>query len=172
MNSENVSDEFCRLSIDLLEQAMIKIRHCLAQLDDEQIWSRPEPSLNSIGNLCLHIAGNLRQWGIVPFTDVSDQRDRGKEFADAPKTGASEILSDLENVVCESKAIWLTLEANVLLQRTTIQGFEVTKMQAISHTSSHFVGHTHQIIMLTRWLLGEAYRFQWTPESGSENVPL
>src|SRR5438552_3239842 len=45
-----------------LEKALDRIKHCLAQLSDEQVWWRPQPSLNSIGNLILHLCGNVRQW--------------------------------------------------------------------------------------------------------------
>ena len=33
-----------------LASALAKIKHCLGQLTDEQVWWRSRPSLNSIGN--------------------------------------------------------------------------------------------------------------------------
>lgn len=172
MNSKSTSREFCELSVELLDQSMVKIRHCLSQLSEEQLWWRPEPSINSVGNLCLHIAGNLQQWGIVPFTVASDDRDREKEFSREILISKSELLHGLEEVVDESKRIWETLEPETLRREANIQGFDVTLMHAISHTSAHFVGHTHQIIMLTRMKLGAKYRFQWQPDNDRGQLPI
>ena len=71
----------------LLDSSMKKIRNCLAQIDDEQAWWRPQASMNSIGNLMLHLAGNLRQWGIVSVLQLPDERERDLEFA--ARTGLS-----------------------------------------------------------------------------------
>ena len=38
-----------------------KIEACLERLSAEEIWWRPNESSNSIGNLVLHLAGNVRQ---------------------------------------------------------------------------------------------------------------
>lgn len=172
MNPKEISDPFCKCSIDLLDQSMIKIRHCMKQLSAEQVWWRPDASINSIGNLCLHLAGNLKQWGIMGLTDFPDQRQRESEFSADVRIESSELLRDLESVVAQAIELWRSVTEDELMQKTTIQGFEVTWMQALSHTSSHFVGHTHQIIMLTRMQLGDDYRFQWAPETADGDVPI
>jgi hypothetical protein len=59
-----------------------------------------------------------------------------------------------------------------LLRVRNIQGFNVSGLQALSHTVTHFVGHTHQIIQLTRWHLGNGYLFQWDDNSPRERVPI
>jgi hypothetical protein len=38
-----------------LTKALDRIKHCLGQLNDEQIWQRESASMNSIGNLILHL---------------------------------------------------------------------------------------------------------------------
>ncbi len=43
-----------------LDSALERIQHCLGQLTDGQVWHRSQPGLNSIGNLILHLCGNLR----------------------------------------------------------------------------------------------------------------
>ena len=172
MNSESVAKDFCVISADLLDQAMIKIRHCFAQLNEEQIWWRPEPELNSIGNLCLHICGNLRQWGIGPLSDQEDNRQRKEEFSEHVRMPGSQLIGILESVVGESKELWLNLEEATLLERTTVQGFDVNLMHAISHTATHFVGHTHQIIALARLQLRGNYQFQWSEDSDRGKVPI
>jgi len=172
MKSNSVAKEFCELSIELLEQAMVKIRHCLDQLDEDRVWWRTNPSINSIGNLCLHLSGNLRQWGVVPLTDGLDNRNRETEFSGDIRASKATLMSQLETVVGEAKNLWLELDGRKLQEKTTIQGFEVSFMQAISHTSNHFVGHTHQIIMLTRMQLGKNYKFQWSPDAERGQLPI
>jgi hypothetical protein len=57
-----------------------------------------------------------------------------------------------------------------LVEARRIQGFDVTVMHAIWDTVSHFVGHTHEIVYITRLQLREAYRFAFvpvTPEQGA-----
>ena len=76
----NFTSEFSHEMSHLIDASLLKIDHCLGQLNDEQIWWRPGEGQNSIGNLLLHMCGNLRQWAIVPLTDGEDQRDRAAEF--------------------------------------------------------------------------------------------
>jgi hypothetical protein len=58
-----------------------------------------------------------------------------------------------------------------LLERRRIQGFETTVLAAIFDTVSHFVGHQHQIVYITRLRLGDAYRFQWAPATLEQGAP-
>jgi hypothetical protein len=167
-----LTDEFSRQTADLLDQSMTKIRHCLGQLNENQIWWRPEPSMNSIGNLMLHLIGNLRQWGVVPFTLANDRRDRESEFQEDAKQDSGEVLRLLETVVAEAKEQWQHLAAGQLRRKIEIQGFDVTHMHAIVHTSSHFVGHTHQVVQLTRMQLGTNYQFQWSPKQEPGEFPI
>ena len=65
-----------------LEAAFGRIKHCLRQLSEEQVWWRPSPALNSIGNLILHLCGNLRQWIVAGLGGAADHRNRPSEFAE------------------------------------------------------------------------------------------
>ena len=57
------------------------------------------------------------------------------------------------------------------LEARTIQGFDVTVLEALGHTVTHFTGHTHQIIMLTRLILGDDYQYDWDPSRPRTSVP-
>ena len=166
------TDEFSRLTTDLLVQSMAKIRHCVGQLNENQIWWRPEPSMNSIGNLMVHLAGNLRQWGVVPFTLATDRRDRESEFQEDAKRDIDDLMSLLTTTVDEAKEQWRHLATGQLRRFVEIQGFDVTHMHAIVHASSHFVGHTHQIVQLTRMQLGSNYQFHWSPNEEPGDLPI
>lgn len=175
MNSSfavQIASEFCERSMEQLDQAEIKIRHCLAQLSENQIWWRPEPAMNSVGNQVLHMAGNLTQWGIVSLSGEKDERDRQREFSASCSLSRSELIRQLAESTSQAKQLWGQLEPERLTKLMIIQGFEVSIMQAIMHTSSHFVGHTHQVILLTRLQLGSDYKFQWTPGSERGSLPI
>ena len=166
-NKNTIDQELARQMIHLLNQAMLKIDHCLNQLNDEQIWWRPNDSMNSIGNLLLHMGGNLRQWAIASIGNQPAARDRQSEFEQREIIPATELIQQTSQTVLQTGALLKQLSPSAWLEPRTIQGFDVTVAEAIIHTTTHFVGHTHQIILLTRMQLGTEYEFQWTPASES-----
>lgn len=146
-----------------LTSALGKLRHCLGQLTDDQVWRRFHPSLNSIGNLILHLCGNLRQWIVAGLGSAADVRDRPAEFSELGPIPTDELLRKLEAVVDEAKAVLARQTARQLLEARRIQGFDVTGLKAIFDSVPHFRGHTQEIIGMTRLQLGDAYKFAWTP---------
>ena len=59
-----------------LASALARIKHCLGQLSDEQVWCRSHPSLSSVGNFVLHLCGNLRQSIVAGLGGAAGVRDR------------------------------------------------------------------------------------------------
>ena len=57
-----------------------RVTRCLQMLPDDDIWWRPHPTSNSVGNLVLHLSGNVRQWIISGLGGEPDVRERDKEF--------------------------------------------------------------------------------------------
>jgi hypothetical protein len=154
-----------------LASALAKIKHCLGQLTDEQVWWHPRPSLNSIGNLILHLCGNMRQWILAGLGGAADSRDRPAEFAERGPIPRDELLRRLEDVVAEARAVLARLTARQLLEARRIQGFVVTGVAAIFDSVPHFRGHTQEIVSMTRWQLGDAYRFAWAPTTPEQGAP-
>jgi uncharacterized damage-inducible protein DinB len=157
---------------NLLDQVVLKIDHCLQQLNDDQIWWRPTSELPSIGNLILHICGNLRQWGADGLQGISNARDRDAEFALESRFTRAELLQLLVGVKTDVLLAIAGCPSENWLVRREIQGFQVTGNGALLHTLPHAVGHTHQIVMLTRLQKGNDYRFQWTVDGDRSVVPL
>lgn len=172
MNEDRLARLFLEESAEILDQASIKIRHCLGQLTTEQIGWRPYPDGNSIGNLILHICGNLRQWTLAGVGGQSDTRDRSNEFAYRDGFAANSLAQLLESTVSEAQSLIDRLTSSQLIERRTIQGFDVTVLQAIHHTTTHFVGHTHQIIYITRMILGDKYQMHWSPDDDRGKLPI
>jgi hypothetical protein len=148
-----------------LTKALERIHHCLEQLTLEQVWWRPSPAMNSIGNLILHLRGNVRQWIVSGLGGAKDARDRPREFAQRDPIPKDELLRSLGDVVAEARKALARLSTQDLLARRHVQEFDVTGLEAIFDSVPHFRGHTQEIIHMTRHLLGDAYKFAWTPAS-------
>jgi hypothetical protein len=74
-------DSFINHSIAKLRQYQERIGVCLDQLSSEQIWWRQAETQNAVGNLVLHLCGNVRQWIVAGVGGEPDTRERDKEFA-------------------------------------------------------------------------------------------
>jgi hypothetical protein len=155
-----------------LTSALSRINHCLKQLNDEQVWWRSHPSLNSIGNLLLHLCGNLRQWIVAGIGGAKDVRNRAAEFAQRGPIPKDELIRLLDATVSETKAALGRLTAAGLLAPRRIQGFEVSGLSAIFDSIPHFRGHTQEIIHLTRLQLGDRYQFQWIPQTPEQGATV
>ena len=154
-----------------LDSARHRIAHCLRQLNETQVWHRSQPSLNSIGNLILHLCGNVRQWIIAGLGGAADARDRPAEFSEQGPIARAELLRQLDAVVDEAKAALAGQTARQLLEVRRIQGGEVTGLTALFDSVPHFRRHTQEIVYRTRLHLGDAYRFAWTPATVEEGAP-
>lgn len=134
----------------LLTDYLPRIERCVAVLNDEQIWWRANPESNSIGNLLLHLSGNVRQWIVVGLGGSPDTRDRDAEFAQREIIRRDELLQGLRQTLNEADQTLATFDSNRLLERFTIQKSDVSALSAIFHVVEHFSMHTGQIIMLTK----------------------
>jgi uncharacterized damage-inducible protein DinB len=156
---------------DELTQAFNRIQHCLDQLSDEQVWHRPRMEMNSVGNLLLHLVGNVRQWIISGLGGETDTRNRPAEFAERGPLPKADLLARLESTVDESKIILETQTADAWRRKMRIQAFETSGFGAALHSVSHFRGHTQEIIHQTREILGANYQFAWVPQSKEQGAP-
>jgi hypothetical protein len=153
-----------------LADALATIEHCVGQLSDDQVWHRQGEGLNSIGNLSLHLTGNLRQWAIAGLTGAADERRRPEEFRARGGVSREDLLRDLRTCVAETRTILSKISGEELLRVRTVQGFAVSGMAALWHTVAHFRGHTQEVIGMTRLLLGNDYRFQWVPQTTEQGA--
>jgi hypothetical protein len=148
-----------------------RIKHCLGQLDDAQVWWRPHGSLNSVGNLVLHLCGNLRQWVVSGVGGAPDVRDRPAEFSEQGPIPRAELIRRLDAVAGEADAALASLEESRLLEPRRIQGFDESVMSAIWESLTHLSGHTQEVVYITRLQLGDRYEFAWVPSTPEQGDP-
>jgi hypothetical protein len=168
-----VSTEFLDFSADKLAELMSRIETCVQNLTREQIWMRASTNQNAVGNLLLHLNGNVRQWILHGVGSQPDVRDRDGEFAAEGESGAAEMLARLRMTVDEAAALFRALPHQRLMERFWVQGYEVTVLAAIYHIVEHFAGHTYQIIYATKLFTGKDLGFYaHLSGGGRENSPL
>lgn len=168
--THSASDNFLSFSGLKLRQFCGRIESCLALLNEEQIWTRWNESSNSVGNLLLHLQGNVRQWILHGVGGQPDMRHRDEEFAARGEISKTEAWSALEAAVQEAADLIESLSAVALTRTIRPQNYEVTVLEAIYHVVEHFAQHTGQIIWITKALSGEDLGF-YKHLSGTRQPP-
>lgn len=163
--AEQVLSAYLRASVEQIEDGLTKIKHCLVQLDDEQVWRRPHESMNSIANILLHLSGNMRQWLIAGLGDLADERQRQNEFDDRSRRSTDELLLQLEETANQASRTIHSMTSAQLLRPRRVQQWDIDGFQTIADSVCHFRGHVQEIIHMTRCLKGDDYRFHFVPES-------
>jgi hypothetical protein len=142
---------------DKLAQYCGRVETCIDKLTPEQIWTRHAENENAIGNLMLHLSGNVRQWILHGVGGEPDHRQRDTEFASRGGLSPAELKVLLRSTV--DAACGVIRSADRLEERRMIQKYDVTVIEAILHVVEHFSGHTAQIIFITKFLTGEELGF-------------
>lgn len=158
-----LSDSRRYLSADYLP----RIRRAIELLNDEQIWWRANEQSNSIGNLMLHLAGNVRQWIVAGIGDMPFVRERDKEFGQRSPIPKAEVLYKLQTAVDDALEVLARLPSSRLTQHRTIQGMNVTVQGAIYHVVEHFSMHTGQILYIAKLLTAKDLRMYEIDEKGN-----
>ncbi len=150
---------FLDISVEKLNQYTSRILACLDQLTPEQVWLRGGDHDNAIGNLVLHLCGNVRQWIGFGVGQKPDIRMRDREFAARGGLEISELKTRLETVVREACDIIGALEPSRLVESTRVQGYDVSILGAVYHVVEHFSHHAGQIIFATKAFTGNDLGF-------------
>jgi uncharacterized damage-inducible protein DinB len=149
----NVASAFVSYSTHLLQEEFLpRIRVAVGQLTDEQVWWRPNEASNSIGNLMLHLRGNMMQWIVNGVGGKPFLRDREKEFSERSLLPREQLLAMLDDTVTLAVDVLRQLDPATLNTRKAIQGNDVTVLEAVYHVVEHFSMHTGQILLLTKIL--------------------
>jgi len=136
-----------------------KIRAAVAPLSESDLWWRPNEASNSIGNLLLHLAGNIRQWLVAGVGQTPGRRDRAQEFAQREPLPRELLLATLGDAVGEADAVLARLDPAELEEQRAIQGRDVTVLEAVYHVVEHLAMHAGQIIYIAKLRSGKDLGF-------------
>jgi uncharacterized damage-inducible protein DinB len=157
----------------LLQVHLPRLEACLRELSPEQIWWRANPASNSVGNLALHLGGNVRQWIVSGLGGAPDRRERDLEFSTLGPIPRRILLARLRQAATDADRVLRKLDAADLARTYSIQGFRVTGLRAVFHVVEHFSHHAGQIILLTKMLAGKDMKFTHLPgERKKRGKPL
>jgi len=145
-----VEQIFLTAAANTLAEDMGRIETCVARLPPEWLWARESENENAVGNLLLHLAGNVRQWILSGVGGAPDARHRAGEFSARSGADGPMLVSTLRAVVDDAVRVIGDLPHARLAEAVSIQGDDTTVLAAIFHVVEHFSGHTYQIILLTK----------------------
>lgn len=143
----------------LFGQHWPRMKTCVESLTTEQLWWRPNEASNSIGNLLLHLNGNVRQWLVVSFNRDEDKRNRPAEFAAKEGGTAAELLDRLGDTLDEAAHVLDRLTAAELLANYEVQGYHTNGLYVVYHVVEHFGMHYGQIVYIAKSLTGKDLGF-------------
>lgn len=158
--SDDLRDALVReVEYRIYEECVPRIRKCLDQLSNEQIWWRPNDNSNSIGNLVLHLCGNVRQWIYAGLGQNEDVRHRQAEFDRREMMDKQELDSILIETMEMVRPVINNIPVEELLAIRSVQTFEETGLTILVHVTEHFSYHTGQIAYITKMLADKPLGF-------------
>ena len=166
--------EFTGYACQKLTQHLSQIVRCVGLLNDADLWRRANEHTNSVGNLVLHLTGNVGQWILGGLGGGPIARDRSAEFAERGPLPGAEIASKLQSNVDAAVRIIGQLAVGRLLAHHEIQGYKVSGLVVVFHVVEHFAGHAGQIVHITKTLRDldlSAYDSKGQRQTGVKNVP-
>lgn len=127
-----------------------KLRHAVEAMPEAGIWARSDDASNSVGNLLLHLAGNIRQWIVGGVGQQTTVRDRAGEFAAREGQSRAALLADIDRALDEADEVLAAVTPAELLHRRVIQARDRTVLEAVFHVVEHFSYHLGQIVLLVK----------------------
>ena len=133
-----------------------EVHKLVGPLSSEQLWQRPFPYGNSIGNLILHLTGNLNYYIGAQIAGTGYARHRDLEFSDSGKP-KDELLREFDRAIAISAAA-----AEKQSDRDWSEPYSAereaeskNRFTIFLRCAGHAYHHVGQIIYLQRELLKE-----------------
>ena len=147
-----ISSEFIKQSNYFLSLNPPRIEKCLRQLSEIEVWQKPNANTNSIGNLILHLCGNITQYIHSSLGKEDDIRERDFEFSTKRGYTKKELLEKIESVTNKAIQIITAASEEDLLHKRMVQGFDYTGIGIIIHVTEHYSYHVGQIAFWTKFI--------------------
>jgi uncharacterized damage-inducible protein DinB len=153
----------------LTKEYPIKIRHCVDALPRAAVWARPNEASNSVGNLLVHLTGNVTEWILGGVGRRPIERYRAGEFAQRDGAEAAKLLANLEAVLKDADSVLAGLTESDLERSLVVQDRDTTVLGVIYHVVEHFSMHTGQIVYMTK--IYAPGKIQFYEDAGGLAVP-
>jgi hypothetical protein len=149
---------WCRFR--LMQQYWPRVERCISELTEEEVWWRQHETNNSVGNLVLHLTGNLGQFILSGIGGMNDTRSKEKEFSERQRIPKDELIRGLKQALLDADDTLSRLDAGRLLDTTTVQNRVRPIFEIVAVVVEHFALHCGQIIYITKLKTGEDLKFQ------------
>jgi uncharacterized damage-inducible protein DinB len=129
-----------------------KIHGLVEPLAEDQIWTNPYPYGNSIGNLVLHLTGNLSYYIGTEIGATGYVRNRPLEFEAASRVAKTELLRRFDEAITvvvaalqkQSEGDWSAAYKGKGMEEVS------DRFSAFLHCAAHIYHHTGQIMYLVK----------------------
>lgn len=142
-----------------LEENVRMISIALSKVVEEELWTKQNQSLNTLGNQLLHICGNMTQYIVSGLGGNPDERNRDEEFSIEDGFTKDELLQRLLLTVQTSTTIIDDATPENLLKKRKVQGFDLSGIGIVLHAVEHFSYHTGQIAMQVKLVIDQPLGF-------------
>ena len=129
-----------------------QIRTCVEELNEDQLWWRPNEQSNSVGNLVLHLSGSMRHYLSRGVGGIQYKRDRPAEFAERGPIPKGQLLSIFDETISQAEQVFSSLDSSRLLDPTDEPDYVPTVFDTVFNISIHLATHTGQIVYITKLL--------------------
>lgn len=151
--------EFREQAIYRMEESRKRVLACLDLVPEERIWEQPNPALNSMGNLVLHLCGNITQYILTTLGGAADNRNRDAEFSTRGGKNRAELKTLFDVVLQQSIDCIAAVTDQELAMIKAVQVYDLSGIGIILHVAEHLSYHTGQIALLTKLITEEDLGF-------------
>ena len=169
MNDQTLTTALTALKARVTKVLPAEVRDCVALLDDEQIWWRPNEQSNSVGNIILHVSGSLNYYLNRNIGGIDYDRDRAAEFAERRTIPKAELLAIFDDMVAKAEQTFDALTLERLGDASPEPKMHASVMEDLINVAVHFSNHAGQIVWITKMLRGDAVDEVWI-RAHKENV--
>jgi uncharacterized damage-inducible protein DinB len=135
----------------IIGESIPRIKKCLNVLSEQEIWFKPNDHSNSVGNLVLHLCGNVTQWIGSGLGKMPDNRLRDLEFSEKGPMPSTKLIEALDRLIPLIENTLDNLTEEDFLQLHKVQVYQETGVNILVHVVEHFSYHTGQIAFFTKW---------------------
>ena len=136
----------------LLRMYPEQIRACLEKLTDEQLWWRPNDQTNSIGNLLLHLSGNINHYLGRGVATTGYMRNRRAEFDEKGPVPRVDLIARWESSLEVAQQALDSLTPERLLEEAELGRESQQIARLFVAVTTHYNSHVGQIIYVTKML--------------------